>query len=91
MFAVMPSTILSKSTTKFTAAYRNKRNVSGVTGQKAFKIVWHFRLNEPLYGYLQMSFSSGVFHNIVGFSTKLSHKTNCFLVTLLASASVTPT
>ena len=34
-----------------------------------------------------MSFSSGVFHNIVGFSTKLSHKTNCFLVRLLASAS----
>ena len=23
----------------------------------------------------RMSFSSGVFHNIVGFSTKLSHKT----------------
>ena len=35
----------------------------------------------------RMSFSSGVFHNIVGFSTKLSHKTNCFLVTLLASSS----
>ena len=38
MFAVMPSTILLKSTTKFTAAYRNKSNVSGVTGQKAFKL-----------------------------------------------------
>ena len=35
----------------------------------------------------RMSFSSGVFHNIVGFSTKLAHKTNCFLVTLLASSS----
>ena len=36
-----------------------------------------------------MSFSSGVFHNIVGLSTKLSHKTNCFLLmlALLSSAS----
>ena len=35
-----------------------------------------------------MSFSSGIFHNIVGFSTKLSRKTNyCFLVMLLALAS----
>ena len=38
MFALMPSAIYLNSKTKFTAAYWNKSNISGITCQKAFKL-----------------------------------------------------